>query len=178
MVCLFNFAEHFFRGVKIQTFFFSLQKKQMDILRPLENGSQAFLAITRSNDNNILGLFFDGYEVSLDWIQRDSDKNITGINPMSNLAKQLLNITLRDSDKGLKVEFGLDIFDDHEEFYIVQSPKDNLPCVYFEKDGKHALTTEIFMDLVGNKGYCKCTDAKTFEEFVDVRKISNTEMFL
>jgi hypothetical protein len=149
----------------------------MDSLRLLENGSQAFLAISRSTDNNILGLFFDGYEVSLNWIKRDSEKNVTSIKPMSFLAKELLNITLHDSDKGLKIQFGLEIFEKDEEFYIVQSPKDNMPCVYFEKNDKHSITTDIFMDLEANLGYCKCVNAKTSEEFVDIRKISNTEMF-
>jgi hypothetical protein len=150
----------------------------MDILRTLENGSQAFLAITRSKDNNILGFFFDGYEVSLNWIHRNSDMEITHIKPMSFLAKELLNISLSETEKGCKIEFGLDIFNVDEEFYIVQNPKDTLPCVYFEKNGKHALSTEIFMDLSTNLGYCKCFNAKDLsDEFVDVRPISNTDMF-
>lgn len=152
----------------------------MDILAQQPNAANALLAITKSTNAHILGLYWNGAEVEGLWVLRSkTTQEIRGTEALNALHAAFMDIQVREAADGrLEVKFGGIPVMDNRKLYLTGLPGapsgPHYGIIFEASPGRFAQLREIFVDLEtpeASKCYCRCVtlpDSQEFVEAVDV----------
>jgi hypothetical protein len=124
----------------------------MDVARAQQGTEFAVMALLHSKSNNIIGFFWNDYEIVPRWIMRDEDGNVRGCEEMNMVHRMAMGMTVKDVNGRIRVEFGL--LD--RPMYLVNTGG-TYAVVFLDANGKPAKLREIFVDLSEpSKSSCVC----------------------
>jgi hypothetical protein len=153
----------------------------MDVLAGLDNASNALLAISKSTNAHLIGLYWAGGEVDARWILRSKapPHKVHAVEAFSALHSTMMDIRVTpEPDTGrLRVTFGGIPVMDSRKLYLVTLPaagSGTVPdygIVFSREDGLPAQLREIYVDIAPagetTKCYCRCKSLSGGDEFVE-----------
>lgn len=112
----------------------------MEVAKSFQGSDTAVMAITHSRSNNVIGFFWNDYEIVPKWIIRSAAE--TYVEDMNILHKMAMEMSVKEDERGLlEVKFGL--LD--RKLFLADTGKGY--SLVFLDNGKHAILKEIYVDL-------------------------------
>lgn len=146
----------------------------MECLKSLDDASKAFFAVTKSSDENIMGFYVNGLQVTLKLIKR-ANNQVVSTRELTVFESELIGIKLEQTLEGIpKLIFAINILDSSEEsldYYLINDPlRSGHVSLFTISSQGPAILREVFVDLESSQAYCKF-QKETNEEFVDIKKV-------
>jgi hypothetical protein len=126
----------------------------LNLLGPFGN-DVAILAISKNTNNNILGLYWNGFEIVPKWILRDNKEKVTSIKDVDTVQKLLLGASLVQQDDGsLKLTFSFPILDKDRDLFFAQDESGSFSLIYRHEDSAAHLK-DVYVDMKECKALCR-----------------------
>ena len=131
-------------------------------------GDVAILAISKNTNYNILGLYWNGFEIVPRWIMRDDTQTVTDVKAVDSVQKMLLGASLDEqSDGSLKLNFNFQIFDKDREIFFAED--NGIFSLIYRHENAAAHLKDVFVDMSASKAVCRSLfKQKEIFETIDV----------
>lgn len=143
----------------------------MDVVRSVEHGHSAVLAVSMSSTPHILAFYWNGTEIVPRWVCRKKETlEIIGVEELSFLHSTIVGVRLNQEDSGrLRIMFAVPIH--NGDLYFAELPSKDLGVV-FHKD-PHGLghLQEVYVNVRKEEDtatcFCKVLDLTSGRTYVD-----------
>jgi hypothetical protein len=143
----------------------------MDVVRSVEYGPDAILAVTMSSTPHILAFYWDGTAITPRWVCRSRETmEVLGVEDLSILHSAIVGVKLIQEDTGrLRITFGVPLHD--EDLYFAELPNKTPGVVFHKKPHGLGHLQEIFVNVRKEDDsatcFCKVLDLTTGISYVD-----------
>jgi hypothetical protein len=131
-------------------------------------GDVAILAISKNTNYNILGLYWNGFEIVPRWILRDETQTVTDVKAVDSVQKLLLGASLDQQEDGsLKLNFNFQIFDKDREIFFAED--NGAYSLIYRHENAAAHLKDVYVDMGASKAVCRSLfKQKEIFETIDV----------
>ena len=113
----------------------------MDVAKLHQGQDTAVMAVTHSKSNNVIGFFWNDFEIVPRWIMREPDGTVTSQHEMGTLHRMAMGMSVVEDHGRLQVKFGL-----LDRPLFLADTGEGLSVV-FQENGQASKLKEIYVDL-------------------------------
>jgi hypothetical protein len=142
----------------------------MDVVRSLEHGPTAILALSMSSTPHILAFYWNGNEIVPRWVCRKKESlEVIGVEELSFLHSTIVGVKLAQEAGRLRITFGVPIHD--QDLYFAELPSKSLGVVFHKEPHGLGQLQEVYVNVRKEEDsatcYCKVLDLTTGRNYVD-----------